>query len=106
MYQKFNKDVSDLLNCIYDEKSGEELLPLFGQIVTSVYKMNYYFGFGSELISEVIHFQVRDKIMTIISQLNHDVQMYGLVWGYKQAYCKGLNIASPYVKDDFFLICQ
>jgi hypothetical protein len=56
MYQKFNKDVSDLLNSIYDQKQGEDLLPLFGQIVTSVYKMNYYFGFGSELISEVIHF--------------------------------------------------
>ena len=47
MYQKFNKDVSDLLNSIYDEKSGEELLPFFGKIVTAVYKMNLYFGFGS-----------------------------------------------------------
>ena len=32
--------------------------------------------------------------------------MYGLIWGYKQSYCKTVHISTPYSKDDFFLICQ
>lgn len=34
MYQKFNKDVSELINLVWDEVSGEELLKAYGEIVT------------------------------------------------------------------------
>lgn len=50
MYEKFNLEVSLLLNKIYDQKEGKDLLCHFIEIGTCVNRLNEYFIFKSEMI--------------------------------------------------------
>lgn len=71
MYNRFNLFISEVINKIYDEHFGEDLLPYYTEIASYIWRMNQYFAFETQLLFEVIHYQIRYKLLQIISQFSY-----------------------------------
>ena len=73
MYKRFYCFISEGINKIYDGLTGEDLLPYYSEIASYIWKMYQYFGFETELLFEVFHYQIRYKILQIISQFSYQL---------------------------------
>ena len=67
MFSRFNALISELMKLVYDEKWGEDLLPMYSEMTSYFYRMHSYFGYMQDVISESFQYQLRLKVAQVIA---------------------------------------